>query len=265
MRRDHSCPVEGAQQTTHAMRSNTRPSCFALPVCKASRPLPFGNIAFGTANHTTPHRGGHWWPRGQDHSAGLLPIGPRAPTYHGHGGCHGHAGWAAVLIVCEQPKNGFPCDTRLHRLLVSLLDIHVQVEPPYMRAYEWPRCSSSRLVAHRAPQWCGTESCEGAGIGSGHPGRGTRCLPSPHQATGTVDRAPSKSASTLHVPSPVPSAQVPRAPKQGTPLRGPPHNALAAVGAAGAFWGQRNIAPQQGPHGSTPMYTAPDRTGHMVP
>ena len=36
-------------------------------------------------------------------------------------------GWAMVL---EQPKNDLPSNTRLHRLLVSLLDIHEQVVPP---------------------------------------------------------------------------------------------------------------------------------------
>ena len=38
-------------------------------------------------------------------------------------------GWAVVLPVCEQPMNSLPSDTRLHRLLVSILDIHLQVEP----------------------------------------------------------------------------------------------------------------------------------------
>ena len=39
-------------------------------------------------------------------------------------------GWCVVLPVCEKPRRDLPSDTRLHRLLVSLLDIQTQVEPP---------------------------------------------------------------------------------------------------------------------------------------
>ena len=39
-------------------------------------------------------------------------------------------GWAVVLPVCEQPVQDLPSVTRLHRLLVGLLEVQVQVEPP---------------------------------------------------------------------------------------------------------------------------------------
>ena len=39
-------------------------------------------------------------------------------------------GWSMVLPISEQPRQDLPSDTRLHRLLVSLLDIRTQVEPP---------------------------------------------------------------------------------------------------------------------------------------
>ena len=60
MQGDGSYPVTGAQHTTPNMHSDTQPSRFALPICKASRPLPFGNSAFGTPyrttlRHTTQH------------------------------------------------------------------------------------------------------------------------------------------------------------------------------------------------------------------
>ena len=39
-------------------------------------------------------------------------------------------GWAVVLLVCKQPMNNLPDNTRLHGLPLSLLDIQVHVEPP---------------------------------------------------------------------------------------------------------------------------------------
>ena len=45
----------GAQHTTHSARQHTHPARFTLPVCKASLLLLFGNSAFGTPCHTTPH------------------------------------------------------------------------------------------------------------------------------------------------------------------------------------------------------------------
>ena len=53
-------------------------------------------------------------------------------------------GWAVVLPVCEQPKNDLPIDTRLHRPLVSLRDIHVKEEPPLHT------CLKEHLQAHTA-------------------------------------------------------------------------------------------------------------------
>ena len=56
-------------------------------------------------------------------------------------------GWAVVLPVCEQPTGNLPSDTRLHQLLVSLLDINVQVEPPpCMHA-----CSAGEPASGHAP------------------------------------------------------------------------------------------------------------------
>ena len=40
------------------------------------------------------------------------------------------AGWVPELRVCQQPPGTLPCDTRLHRLLVALLGIQVQVDAP---------------------------------------------------------------------------------------------------------------------------------------
>ena len=38
--------------------------------------------------------------------------------------------WSVVLPVCEQPRQALPSNPRLHRLLVSLLDIRTQAEAP---------------------------------------------------------------------------------------------------------------------------------------
>ena len=39
-------------------------------------------------------------------------------------------GWAAVLAVSQQPRDDLPSDPRLHRLMVSVLDIRVWLEDP---------------------------------------------------------------------------------------------------------------------------------------
>ena len=46
------------------------------------------------------------------------------------------AGWAPEPRVCQQPPGTLPSDTRLHRLLVALLDIQVQVDAP-LHAQLW--------------------------------------------------------------------------------------------------------------------------------
>ena len=46
------------------------------------------------------------------------------------------AGWASEPRVCQQPPGTLPSDTRLHRLLVALLDIQVQVDAP-LHAQLW--------------------------------------------------------------------------------------------------------------------------------
>ena len=46
------------------------------------------------------------------------------------------AGWAPELRVCQQPPGTLPRDTRLHRLLVALLGIQVQVDAP-LHAQLW--------------------------------------------------------------------------------------------------------------------------------
>ena len=46
------------------------------------------------------------------------------------------AGWAPEPWVCQQPPGTLPSDTRLHRLLVPLLDIQVQVDAP-LHAQLW--------------------------------------------------------------------------------------------------------------------------------
>ena len=46
------------------------------------------------------------------------------------------AGWATEPRVCQQPPSTLPSDTRLHRLLVALLDIQVQVDAP-LHAQLW--------------------------------------------------------------------------------------------------------------------------------
>ena len=44
-----------APHITHNTRLDTQPSRFQQPVCKASRPLPFGSSASGTHNPHTPN------------------------------------------------------------------------------------------------------------------------------------------------------------------------------------------------------------------
>ena len=39
-------------------------------------------------------------------------------------------GWSVVLPVCKQPSRDLPNDTRLHRLLVSLLKSRSRSNPP---------------------------------------------------------------------------------------------------------------------------------------
>ena len=46
------------------------------------------------------------------------------------------AGWAPEPRVCQQPPGTLPSNTRLHRLLVALLDIQVQVDAP-LHAQLW--------------------------------------------------------------------------------------------------------------------------------
>ena len=46
------------------------------------------------------------------------------------------AGWAPEIRVCQQPPGTLPSDTRLHRLLVALLGIQVQVDAP-LHAQLW--------------------------------------------------------------------------------------------------------------------------------
>ena len=44
--------------------------------------------------------------------------------------------WIPELRVCRQPRDTLPSDTRLHRLLVALLGIQVQVDAP-LHARRW--------------------------------------------------------------------------------------------------------------------------------
>ena len=46
------------------------------------------------------------------------------------------AGWAPELRVCQQPPGTLPGNTRLHRLLVALLGIQMQVDAP-LHAQLW--------------------------------------------------------------------------------------------------------------------------------
>ena len=47
----------GAQLTTHITRLDTQLPIMQFPCAGQSRPLPFGNTAFGTPHHTTDHEG----------------------------------------------------------------------------------------------------------------------------------------------------------------------------------------------------------------
>ena len=62
-------------------------------------------------------------------------------------------GWAVVLPVCEQPMNDLPSDTCLHRLLVSVVDIHMQVELPLHACLQ----EHLRVATLPQPQASGTE------------------------------------------------------------------------------------------------------------
>ena len=75
-----------------------------------------------TASH---HQGNHRRTGGQNHP-GTGGVPPRQV----HTGVMAIMGWSMVLPVCEQPHQDLPSDTQLHRLLVSLLDISTQAEPP---------------------------------------------------------------------------------------------------------------------------------------
>ena len=55
------------------------------------------------------------------------------PWEHGCQGCHD---WTPELRVCCQPPDTLPSDTRLHRLLVALLGVQVQVNAP-LHAQLW--------------------------------------------------------------------------------------------------------------------------------
>ena len=58
--------------------------------------------------------------------------------------------------MCEQPANNLPSDTYVHRLLVSMLDIHVQAEPP-LRACLQERLEHLRVATLPQLQASGTE------------------------------------------------------------------------------------------------------------
>ena len=72
---DGSCPVTGAQHTTHSTRSHTQPPRFALHVCKAPPPLQSGASAFSTPHHNTPQD------TTQRHTS-PHPTPPHHPTPH---------------------------------------------------------------------------------------------------------------------------------------------------------------------------------------
>ena len=84
-------------------------------------------------------------------------------------------GWSLLLRVCEQPHRDLPSNTCLQRLLVSLVDLQAQVEPPkharlqeHLRATTLPLLQAAdtegpTMVWHRDPT---------ASIGSGCPEQG---------------------------------------------------------------------------------------------
>ena len=86
-------------------------------------------------------------------------------------------GWSVVLPVCEQLGRDLPSDTRLHRLLVSHLDIQAQVKPPLQAGDHTPATTGRRHG--RAPLWSGTATYRTASIGSGRPEHNMQCCQAP--------------------------------------------------------------------------------------
>ena len=81
---------------------------------------------------------GHRRTSGQNHPSGdrvpqgTTPPGDRGPMQD----TMEAANWVPELRVCHQPPDTLPSDTRLHRLLVALLGIQVQVNAP-LHAQLW--------------------------------------------------------------------------------------------------------------------------------
>ena len=172
--------------------------------------------------------------------------------------------WVPELRVCRQPPGALPSDTRLHRLLVALLGIQVQVVVP-LHAELWSddhhqSLAQLQLTGVWAPTivWLAAPPdrsllAMGQDVASpprdGH--RGTAASP--------VDTHSPSGRGALRVPSGVCGAQVPGAPGQGAPLLLPRYGGNGAGGAPpspvhppqGAPWGP-------GPPGAT-------QRGHRPP
>ena len=104
--------------------------------------------------------------------------------------------WAVVLPVCEQPTGDFPSDTCLHRLLVSLLDISVQVEPAKGPASDHtPAALGER---HRRPHnGVALRAAGGLVLGVGLPSTASGAHHYNRPATGAMDRASRVGGGTL--------------------------------------------------------------------
>ena len=81
--------------------------------------------------------------------------------------------WAVVLPVCEHPSKTSLVTPWCVRLLVGLLDIQVQVEPPPSPLHV---CLQEHLQVATLPEL--QAGHHGATIGIGYPMSGMRCLQS---------------------------------------------------------------------------------------
>ena len=172
--------------------------------------------------------------------------------------------WAQELRVCCQPPDALPSDTRLHRLVVALLGVQVQVNAP-LQAWPWDdhqhvlldhlQCTGVTGTLHRLAVWAadGGVLVVGADVAS-PPGYSNHS-----GAAVAVGCHRSGRGGKVQIPRGVRGAQVLRAPVQGATILLAQHGGYVAGRAPPSPEDPRPRAPK----GSGPCGTS--RPGHRPP
>ena len=147
------------------------------------------------------------------------------------------ASWVPEHRVCQQPPKTLPSDTRLHRLLVALLGIQVQVNAS-LHAQLWGDHHQESLTRlQHAGVWAPTivwmaapPNCRLLAVGQDI--TGPSCDSHRGIAAVSVDSLSPGGRGEVPIPGGVCGAQVPRAPAQGAPLLLPRYGGSRAGGAS---------------------------------